>query len=107
MRAKRVATISDKPYGVRFWCPGCERNKVLPVRGWEGANGAHASWEFNGNYDRPTLSPSILSSKDDPADRCHSFIRDGRIEFLSDCGHKLAGQTVELPDLAAIGEDWE
>jgi len=34
--------------------------------------------------------------------RCHSFVRDGRIEFLSDCTHALKGQTVDLPDLP----DW-
>lgn len=28
---------------------------------------------------------------------CHSFIRDGQIQFLSDCTHALAGQTVPLP----------
>ncbi len=30
---------------------------------------------------------------------CHSFVRDGRIEFLGDCTHKLAGQTIELPEV--------
>ena len=30
--------------------------------------------------------------------RCHSFVRSGRIEFLSDSTHALAGQTVDLPD---------
>lgn len=34
--------------------------------------------------------------------RCHSFVRDGKIEFLSDSTHKLAGQTVDLPPLP----DW-
>lgn len=29
---------------------------------------------------------------------CHSHVTDGRIEFLKDCTHKLAGQTVDLPD---------
>ncbi len=28
----------------------------------------------------------------------HSFIKDGMIEFLGDCTHKLAGQTVDLPE---------
>ncbi|MCZ4340562.1 hypothetical protein O4H52_03015 [Sphingomonadaceae bacterium G21617-S1] len=28
---------------------------------------------------------------------CHSFVRNGQIEFLSDCTHALAGQTVPLP----------
>jgi hypothetical protein len=29
---------------------------------------------------------------------CHSFVTNGKIQFLADCTHKLAGQTVELPD---------
>lgn len=28
---------------------------------------------------------------------CHSFVTDGRIQFLGDCTHELAGQTVPLP----------
>jgi hypothetical protein len=31
--------------------------------------------------------------------RCHSFVVDGQIQFLGDCTHKLAGQTVPLPVL--------
>lgn len=29
---------------------------------------------------------------------CHSFIKDGKIQFLGDCTHALANQTVDLPD---------
>jgi hypothetical protein len=29
---------------------------------------------------------------------CHSFVTDGKIQFLGDCTHALAGQTVELPE---------
>lgn len=32
---------------------------------------------------------------------CHSFVTDGRIQFLSDCTHSLAGQTVDLPEMPA------
>lgn len=28
---------------------------------------------------------------------CHSFVREGRIQFLGDCTHRLAGHTVDLP----------
>ena len=28
--------------------------------------------------------------------RCHSFVRSGMIEFLSDCTHELAGKTVPM-----------
>jgi len=27
-----------------------------------------------------------------------AFVTAGRIQFLADCGHSLAGQTVEIPD---------
>ena len=30
---------------------------------------------------------------------CHSHVREGRIQFLSDCTHALVGQTVDLPDI--------
>ena len=30
--------------------------------------------------------------------RCHSFVLDGKIEYLSDSSHRLSGQTVEIPD---------
>ena len=32
---------------------------------------------------------------------CHSFVTDGRIQFLADCTHPLAGQTVDLPEVGA------
>jgi len=68
-----------------FFCPGCKC-------------GHHVSegWTQTGTSERPTLSPSILhSSRTGP--RCHSFVKDGQIQFLGDCDHALAGQTVDLP----------
>jgi hypothetical protein len=56
-------------------------------------------WTFNGNYEKPTFSPSLLVFKDDPASRCHSFVKDGQWEYLSDCFHSLAGKTVPMVDL--------
>ncbi len=95
-----------------FWCPGCEE-----------AHQVGPSWGFNGDYDRPTFSPSVLvktghycqgqEGKDcwctyearfgEPAPFkctvCHSFVRDGQIQFLGDCTHHLAGRTVPLEPL--------
>lgn len=104
---------------LRFFCPGCQENHVVSVHG-EG----RPNWTFNGDLERPTLSPSILvttghyvpghragapcwcSTKDRVGEDwdfscgvCHSFVRDGRIEFLNDCTHALAGQTVDLRTL--------
>lgn len=61
--------------------------------------GGGPGWSFNGDLDRPTFSPSILVYPSHKQGRCHSFVRDGKIEFLGDCDHALKGQTVELPEL--------
>lgn len=73
-----------------FECPGCGCLHFFNER-----------WTFNGDLEKPTVSPSILVTYDgaDKKTRCHSFIRDGRIEFLGDSTHELAGQTVDLPPI--------
>ena len=68
-----------------FFCPGCQC-----------AHGISTSvWKWNGDLEKPTLTPSILSEGEK---RCHSFITDGKIKFLLDCYHELKGKTVDLPD---------
>lgn len=82
---------------LRFDCPGC--NDIHMVR--TGENG----WTWNGSVDTPTLAPSVLVQgplNGNPDGRCHSFVRGGRIEFLGDCTHALAGTTVDLPEVDAF-----
>jgi len=57
-----------------------------------------SGWTWNGSFDKPAFTPSLLCNEHYPASRCHSFVTDGKIQFLFDCWHPLAGQTVELPD---------
>ena len=52
-------------------------------------------WEFNGNFESPTFVPSLMMRHGDSA-VCHLFLRNGVLEFLSDCTHELAGQKVPL-----------
>lgn len=107
-----LRTIENGHLG--FWCPGCEEMHVLSP-----------GWTFDGNYERPTFSPSVLVTSGckcpqykpgescwctynanevkegrPPApfvcSRCHSFVRNGEIQFLADCTHKLVGKTVPL-----------
>jgi hypothetical protein len=73
-------------------------------------SGDHPVWGWNGSMDAPTFTPSILVTY--PANpnaldefkewrterRCHSFVTNGNIQFLQDSTHKLAGQTVSIPD---------
>lgn len=94
-----------------FWCPGCKEMHCV-----------NSGWTFDGNYDAPTFSPSILVASghysssfkaggncwctynaehpDDPVSfrcqRCHSFVKGGNIEFLSDCTHELVSKTIAL-----------
>ena len=92
---------------VHFWCPGCDEVHGITV----------GTWAWNGDLDLPTFTPSILirgnqwpkdeypehhkpaHSRVAPGDDtiCHSFVTGGRVQFLSDCTHALAGQTVDLP----------
>lgn len=78
---------------VGFHCPGCDDYHQIRT----GENG----WTWDGSIDAPTFSPSVLVQGPigEVADgRCHSFVRAGRIEFLTDSTHALAGQTVALPE---------
>jgi len=85
---------------VWIWCPGCESYHTPRVRaGIDGDPNGNSVWTWNGNEEKPTINPSILVWCDNPDIRCHSFVRDGNIQFLPDCGHKLKGQTVPLPEI--------
>jgi hypothetical protein len=87
------------------WCPGCgERHLINIVR-----DGCGPAWDWDGNAEFPTFSPSILIRTNAPRNQseianpveytqCHYFIRNGMIEFCGDSAHALAGQTVPLPD---------
>lgn len=113
-------------YHLKFWCPGCQEAHVIGVRPEAVDNPA---WNWNGNVERPTFSPSILirsghyaahykagdpcwctydkEHQEDPSGFkcvvCHSFVTDGHIQFLGDCTHELVGRTVELPDIPDSG----
>lgn len=86
-----------------FWCPGCDVHHRIQVVGEDGSRPEHGPvWDWDGNVEHPTISPSILVHEYKRSDgtihspRCHSFIRAGRWEFLGDSGHALAGQTVDM-----------
>jgi Family of unknown function (DUF6527) len=116
MKAKIVRDSEGLFYGIRFNCPGClwpdgkPSGVVLPVN-WlppgetkESPRATGPHWGFNGDLDNPTLTPSVKSEyggvRVETADRvCHSFVTNGRIQFLNDCTHALAGQTVDLPEI--------
>lgn len=107
---------------VAFDCPGCGEIHVLPIA--PAADGTpRPVWGFNDNGDAPTFTPSILATSGHypqghsgpncwcnftarypertssfKCGICHSFVTNGRIQFLADCTHALAGQTVDIPN---------
>jgi len=104
--------------GLMFWCPGCQEAHRI-----QHGSGSGPRWGWNGDVNKPTFTPSVLVTGKNftpkgeadfdawhdagcpsPAPifesidaRCHTFVTDGRIQFLSDCTHALAGQTVDMP----------
>lgn len=54
-------------------------------------------------WDAPTVQPSLLTywskGPEHREQRCHLFIVKGQLQFLADCTHKLAGQTVDMVEL--------
>jgi hypothetical protein len=95
-----------------FFCPGCQcghgfrtKSFIPPMvlndneKEW-----IKSVWDFDGNLEKPTLSPSYLIPGTPGADglqgsgRCHSYVIDGQIQFLSDCDHELKGKTVDLEE---------
>lgn len=82
------------------WCPACKEMHDIAV---EQPFRNRASWSFNGDGDKPTFSPSINIAvgpfPDGRVERCHYFVREGRIEYCGDCTHEMAGKSVDLPDV--------
>ena len=102
-----------------WWCPGCNEAHQIATGGGPGPR-----WGWNGNAERPTFTPSVLvrsghyadgcdpaacyvckERREHPAEDhrgftcgvCHSFVVDGAMQFLGDCTHPMAGQTVPIP----------
>lgn len=95
------------------WCPACEEMHPLPD-----------SWNFNGDVNKPTFSPSfkhgglrtvnvkgrwigewVRDANGEPVDgTCHYIITNGEIHFCSDSWHKRS-DTVPMPSIPAGLED--
>lgn len=103
--------------GLSFWCLGCKCAHQI-----QHGEGSGPRWGWNGDAEKPTFTPSVLvrsghhASSAPPGEPCwctfkerfgeeppfkcevcHTFVTDGRIQYLGDCTHELAGQTIDLP----------
>lgn len=90
-------TKDAKTIGWQFHCPGCKYGHAIQTateRGiYDSADHKGDIWTFDGDVEKPTIRASVLVTG---RFRCHSFVTAGRIQFLGDCTHELAGKTVDM-----------
>jgi hypothetical protein len=92
----RVIKVDDTHFKYVFVCPACNCHHAFDER-----------WEFNHDLDKPTISPSFKQTGfigfnkdgDYTYGTCHSFIKEGMIEYCGDCTHDMKNQKVELPEI--------
>jgi hypothetical protein len=77
----------------KFDCDACFRTHAVTVHG-DADTGV--KWTWNGDLEKPTFRPAILCQADRQGVRCHLEVTEGRIAYLADCGHLLAGKTVPM-----------
>lgn len=99
--AKKFYIADEDQTRLYFYCPGCECDHMIQIAG-----AAHGPvWDFNGNYECPTVSPSIRTFN--PTNNqtiCHFYINHGQIQYLNDCVHRLAGQSVDMKDIDSFAD---
>lgn len=121
MRGKPVVLVSGEGYvdadpkkatHLTLNFPGPVGELTLPVM-IGGTRKGTPNWTWNGDIDKPTLKPSVKTTKwigknschDDggPSRQviCHTWVTDGKVQFLDDTTHELRGQTVNLLDVDA------
>lgn len=87
-----------------FWCIGCECAHYFRTGKPIDPNDKRPLWTRSGTDEAPSFSPSLKMSHRDPDDAkksvtvCHLFLKNGQLQLLTDCQHKMAGKTVPLPE---------
>lgn len=112
-----VHKVEPSPTGpdFLFWCDGCHcAHGIWTIQ----RNASNAIWTFNGNLEKPTVSPSIKIEypaweppvtpenmdkwRANPWHQtkktyiCHCVINDGVINYGADSTHGLSGQTLPM-----------
>ncbi len=101
-KVRKLTDSSGTVKSFMFNCPGCKESHVIHYEGHP--NGLN--WKWDGNEEAPTISPSFLVHPGKNIPRCLTYVKKGKIQFLSDCTHELAGQTVDMLDFKYDREGW-
>jgi hypothetical protein len=92
-----VPCMADEATHLQFNVPGPFPTRIIPVIR-KGTRAGTGCWSWNGDTEKPTIKPSV-STTNGRNTKCHSFINDGKIQFLADSTHEFAGQTLDLLDV--------
>lgn len=65
--------FDDDRYTLYIWIPGMSGPDAIRIQ--KGQPGGARIWGWDGNEDKPTLTPSILSPNE-----WHGYLRNGRLE---------------------------
>lgn len=111
----------SRPGVYMHWCQACKSGHFFYTNN---ANEGKPNWNFDGNVEMPSFTPSMHifynepTVDDDEIDRlmklretdksievpsvrvttCHYYLTAGRITYMNDCQHSFKGQTVDLLD---------
>lgn len=96
-RVMELTNKNETEVQMFFECPGCNIGHSFRIKG------KGPIWTWNNDTEKPTFSPSLLvrwhkGGIGGTKEVCHSFVKNGQIQFLSDCTHHLAGKTVDLKE---------
>jgi hypothetical protein len=76
----------------QFICKGCNCTHNINCN-----SDLHGAWSYTSGANGPTFKPSLKIVKEGKV--CQFTIADGQITYDQNCFHKLAGQTIELPEI--------
>src|SRR5277367_3787566 len=79
---------------IYYWCGGCGESHSVPAD----------RWNWNKDTESPTLSPSVrhfIPAIDGQPEitMCHYELKNGVIEYCSDCQHGFSNQKVPLQEI--------
>lgn len=97
-RVKFSSGLSTNTLG--YYCPGCQQNHSISVYKNKGSRQNTEVFDFNGSFERPTITPAIrIRGRESDYISCSHTITDGKITFNKHhlgC-HDLEGQTIDIP----------
>lgn len=109
--------MSNQKSYLQFWCPACSEDHLIVYDGPDRSTRPDLYWGFDGNYDSPTFTPSVLvtgyktvndengwtgewvkDASGNPVPKlCHTYVTAGQINYLGDCQHDRANSVAALP----------